>query len=97
MSEINHIKTGSTEHQQGGLGTVVVSLLHLVRDLRDQIAGLREALQVALDLIADTSRQLDRARVHNVALRAELRAYFSGKTIAEGRQAETEHDKQAAA
>ena len=68
------------------LAPIVIDLLHLVRDLRQQRIDLAEALHAALDLVAQREAALDRVRADNRYLRAQIRAAVSGRTIAEERQ-----------
>lgn len=51
-----------------------------------QLSAVRAALRVAVELLADAESAKKRLTDQNRHLRAELRAYMSGRTIAEERQ-----------
>lgn len=63
--------------------TATVRELYYARVLSEQ---RREELSVALEMLRALSQKLERARDENIHLRAQLRAAFSGRTIAEERQ-----------
>lgn len=68
-------------------------LAPVVVDLIRQLRAEREAKHVAVGLIAERDGEVKRVRAENIHLRAQLRAMFSGQTIADERQAlETDAD-----
>jgi hypothetical protein len=68
------------------LAQPLVDALRTLRRLRQDEPAFREVLQVAIEVIAGFQRDLAQARRQNLQLRAELRAFMSGRTIAAERQ-----------
>ena len=69
------------------LTVALLDTIQLARELQEHLHECREALRVAVEMLAEKDRALDNAREQKEHLRAELRAYVSGRTIAEERQA----------
>jgi len=59
-----------------------------IQSTQQIIAGLSEALSVAIALVADRDRELKRAHNTIAHQRLELRALFTGRTLGEQRQAD---------
>lgn len=72
--------------ERASLAPALLDTLARVRALHADVDLAREMLSVAVSVIAERDRDVARVRAENVHLRAQLRAAFSGKTIAEERQ-----------
>lgn len=68
MSDVSY---GSTNP----LTDLVLDQIHTIRRLKFEASELREALQVAVGMLADHDKALDAARRQSQALREELRRH----------------------
>ncbi len=80
---------------EADLKAYVTDLRAYIAELEADVVACRELLQEALAIAHEHDRQLHLLRDENKHLRAQLRAVFSGRTIAEERQAIDEEPDQA--
>lgn len=80
--------TDSQSVTQSGnpLASVLTATIRELYSARVVSEQRRELLSVAIETIHDLDRKLDRSRDENIHLRSQLRAFVSGRTIAEERQ-----------
>ena len=66
------------------LAPALINTIRFTRTLHEKIAGLREALHVSLELLAEKDAEIDRLRERNSQLTIAIRATVSDRTQVRG-------------